>query len=205
MRIAAFVGILLAAVTAVGCVSGTTYLGQIGDTKFYALHTAYGNGPNLTALVTEKEGNAAVEAVTSGPGYLDGAVPALIGASGQVGTALVWKNALKRVGGSETNINNSPVVSSESDSESDSNSQAQSDSSSNSQSTSESDANSSSQSNSSSESNAQGGQGGRGGNGGQGSHHNHGNHGGHGQGGGNQGGGGGNGQGQGGGHGHNNP
>jgi hypothetical protein len=51
-----------------GC--GETYIGRVGNTKFYSIASEKGVGPDFNALVTETDGKAHVEQIFSGPGIV---------------------------------------------------------------------------------------------------------------------------------------
>lgn len=52
------------------------YVGKVADSKFYVLHAAYIDGPNVTAFIIEQNGKATIGQQFSGPGVSTSLYPA---------------------------------------------------------------------------------------------------------------------------------
>ena len=105
-----FVVVAVASLSVFGGCSGVDHLGRVGDTDFYSVHSSNLDGPNITALVSEKNGEAKVEGVASGPGMFTGSVNAALGAGGNVAGAALIANGIKNIKGARTNVSNNSNV-----------------------------------------------------------------------------------------------
>jgi len=85
---------LLFVLVLAGC-SGVDKLGEVAGTKFYTVHAEHFWGPNFTALVVEKDGQAGIVKVGFGPGAGHAIVGATVGAAGDVGASAVQWHGYK--------------------------------------------------------------------------------------------------------------
>jgi hypothetical protein len=71
------------------------YLGKVGDTKYYSLCDERLVGPNINALVSEKDNKAHLETVFSGPGIITSVGATAISVGTPLGAAYIEARSQK--------------------------------------------------------------------------------------------------------------